>query len=96
MDNLTNHKVTGVRDSIEATSTQLLYLPPYSPNFNPIKKVFAKLKASLHCAFERSIQVSWKKLTLSFTPPFHENVLITWPILVMFQLSGNCTSRCFS
>gem|GEM_PF-6012605 len=56
----------------------------YRPT-KPTKKVFAKLKASLRCAVERSIQVLWKKLTLSFIPPLHGNVLITWPILVMFQ-----------
>ena len=47
MDNLACHKVAGVRQAIEAAGAYLLYLPPYSPDFNPIEQVFAKLKARL-------------------------------------------------
>jgi transposase len=47
MDNLASHKVTGMRDSIQATGAQPLYLPPYLPDLNLIEMVFAKLKASL-------------------------------------------------
>src|SRR5215207_3532413 len=47
MDNLSAHKVPGVRQAIEATGARLLYLPPYSPDFNPIEQLFAKLKALL-------------------------------------------------
>jgi transposase len=47
MDNLPAHKPAGVRRSIEAAGADLLYLPPYSPDFNPIEMAFAKLKASL-------------------------------------------------
>ncbi len=47
MDNLPAHKVAGVRDAIEAVGARLLYLPPYSPDFNPIEQAFAKLKAFL-------------------------------------------------
>jgi transposase len=50
MDNLPAHKVAGVRDAIEAAVAMLLYLPPYSPDFNPIEMVFAKLKALLRRA----------------------------------------------
>jgi hypothetical protein len=45
MDNLPSHKVTGVRDAIEARGASLIYLPPYSPDLNPIEQAFAKLKA---------------------------------------------------
>ena len=45
MDNLPGHKVDGVRQAIEARGATLLYLPPYSPDFNPIENAFAKLKA---------------------------------------------------
>jgi transposase len=45
MDNLPAHKAAGVRDAIEAAGATLLYLPPYSPDFNPIENAFAKLKA---------------------------------------------------
>ena len=71
MDILATHKVARVRDSIDATGAQRLYLPPYSPDFNPIEMVFAKLKASLRCAAERSIQALWKNigsLLHSFSP----------------------------
>ena len=47
MDNLPAHKVSGVREAIEAVGATLKYLPPYSPDFNPIEKAFAKLKALL-------------------------------------------------
>lgn len=47
MDNLPAHKAEGVRDAIEGAGCRLLYLPPYSPDFNPIEKAFAKLKAVL-------------------------------------------------
>ena len=47
MDNLGSHKVAGIREAIEAAGATLLYLPPYSPDFNPIEQVFAKLKAAL-------------------------------------------------
>jgi len=47
MDNLPAHKVTGVRQAIENAGASLLYLPPYSPDFNPIEMAFSKLKAGL-------------------------------------------------
>ena len=47
MDNLSSHKVKGVRERIEAAGAQLLYLPPYSPDLNPIEKACAKLKQLL-------------------------------------------------
>ena len=43
-DNLPAHKVAGIRDCLEDAGMRLLYLPPYSPDFNPIEQVFAKLK----------------------------------------------------
>lgn len=54
MDNLPAHKPAGVRRAIEATGALLLYLPPYSPDFNPIELAFAKLKAFLRAARPRS------------------------------------------
>jgi len=50
MDNLSSHKIDGVRQAIEDRGAHLLYLPPYSPDFNPIEMAFAKLKASLRKA----------------------------------------------
>jgi transposase len=54
MDNLSSHKVTGVRERIEAAGAQLLYLPPYSPDLNPIEKAWAKLKQLLRAAKART------------------------------------------
>ena len=59
MDNLPAHKITGVRQEIEAAGAKLLYLPPYSPDFNPIEQVFAKLKALLRKAAARTIDALW-------------------------------------
>jgi transposase len=56
MDNLSSHKVAGVRQAIEAAGANLLYLPPYSPDLNPIEQVFAKLKACLRKAAARSFE----------------------------------------
>jgi len=54
MDNLSSHKVKGVRERIEAVGAQLLYLPPYSPDLNPIEKAWAKLKQLLRAAKART------------------------------------------
>jgi transposase len=54
MDNLPAHKVAGVREAIEATGATLLYLPPYSPDFNPIENGFSKLKAHVRKAAART------------------------------------------
>ena len=55
MDNLPVHKVAGVREAIEAAGATLIYLPPYSPDLNPIEMAFSKLKAHLRKAAERTI-----------------------------------------
>ena len=55
MDNLPAHKPAGVRKLIEAAGATLRFLPPYSPNFNPIENAFAKLKALLRKAAARTI-----------------------------------------
>ncbi len=59
MDNLPAHKVAGVREAIEAAGARLLYLPPYSPDFNPIEMAFSKLKALLRKAAARTIDDLW-------------------------------------
>jgi transposase len=71
MDNLGSHKGAGVRVAIEAAGATLLYLPPYSPDFNPIENAFAKLKALLRKAAERTVEGLWTKigeLLNAFTP----------------------------
>ncbi len=59
MDNLSSHKGPRVRQMIEAAGAELRYLPPYSPNFNPIENAFAKLKALLRKAAEQTIGGLW-------------------------------------
>ena len=59
MDNLPAHKVSGVEQAITAAGARLLYLPPYSPDFNPIEQAFAKLKALLRKAAARTIPELW-------------------------------------
>jgi len=62
MDNLAVHKVAGVRAAIEAKGATVRYLPPYSPDLNPIEQLFAKLKALLRKAAERSIEALWQTI----------------------------------
>lgn len=59
MDNLPAHKVMGIATAIEAAGAKLLYLPPYSPDLNPIENAFSKLKALLRKAAKRSIDELW-------------------------------------
>jgi transposase len=62
MDNLSSHKVGGVRAAIEAAGAQLLYLPPYSPDLNPIEMAFSKLKSLLRAKALRTMDELWKAL----------------------------------
>jgi len=56
LDNLSSHKVAGIREAIEATGARVRYLPPYSPDLNPIEQFFAKLKAALRKAAARTVE----------------------------------------
>ena len=62
LDNLSSHKVAGVKEAIEGSGATLRYLPPYSPDLNPIEKLFAKLKALLRKAAQRSIDTLWNEI----------------------------------
>lgn len=59
MDNLPAHKIAGVREAIERAGAELRYLPPYSPDFNPIEMAFSKLKALLRAKAERTVGALW-------------------------------------
>lgn len=59
MDNLSSHMRASVRERIEAAGATLMFLPPYSPDFNPIEKAFARLKAMLRKAGERTVTGLW-------------------------------------
>ena len=71
MDNLSNHKVPAAREAIEAAGATLLFLPPYSPDFNPIGPAFSKLKAHRRKAAERTIHGLWNAIgrNLDLYPP---------------------------
>jgi transposase len=71
LDNLGSHRSDKIREFIEAKGASLLYLPKYSPDLNPIENAFAKLKAGLRKAAERSTEALWSRigtLLLDFTP----------------------------
>lgn len=67
MDNLPSHKVVGIREMIEAAGAKLLYLPPYSPDLNPIEQVFAKFKALLRKAAARTLDALWRAIGNALT-----------------------------
>jgi transposase len=62
LDNLASHKVEGVAEAIAAAGAAVLYLPPYSPDLNPIEKFFSKLKALLRKAAKRSVETLWEEV----------------------------------
>lgn len=64
MDNLPSHKGAAAREAIEAAGASLLFLPPYSPDFNPIELAFSKLKAMLRKAAERTVEGLWSAIGL--------------------------------
>lgn len=61
-DNLSSHKVAGVKEAIETAGAIIRYLPPYSPDLNPIEKLFSKLKAMLRKAARRTRQTLWDEI----------------------------------
>jgi transposase len=62
MDNLGSHKGVAVRKAIRAAGAKLLFLPPYSPDLNPIEQMFAKLKLLLRKAAERTVEATWQRI----------------------------------
>jgi transposase len=78
LDNLSAHKVSGIRSGIEAAQARVVYLPPYSPDLNPIEQVFAKLRRLLQTAAERTITNLWRRIGACvdlFTPQECTNYL---------------------
>jgi transposase len=71
MDNLSSHKGQAVRRAIRAAGARLFFLPPYSPDLNPIEQVFAKLKTLLRKAAERTVEATWQRIgtLLNAFPP---------------------------
>ena len=62
MDNLASHKAAGVQAAIEAVGGRALYLPPYSPDLNPIENAFSKLKRLLRAAAARTVEGLWRAI----------------------------------
>jgi len=62
IDNLGSHKSKAVRRAIRNAGARLFFLPPYSPDLNPIEQVFAKLKTLLRKAAERTVEATWKRI----------------------------------
>lgn len=62
MDNLSSHKSPAIRKAIREAGARLFFLPPYSPDLNPIEQVFAKLKTLLRKADERTIDATWRRI----------------------------------
>jgi len=62
MDNLGSHKGSAVRAAIRAAGARLFFLPPYSPDLNPIEQLFAKLKTLLRKAAERTLEATWQRI----------------------------------
>ena len=94
LDNLSAHKVAGVREAVEAAGARLLYLPPYSPDFNPIEQLFAKIKALLRKAAERSVDGLWSRIASlldAFTP--QERRQLPPQRRVCFMLSGKRSNQ---
>jgi transposase len=78
MDNLGSHRGRAVRQAIRKAKAHLIFLPPYSPDLNPIEQVFAKLKTLLRKAAERTVEATWRRigqLLDRFTPPECANYL---------------------
>jgi transposase len=62
MDNLGSHRGQAIRSAITSTGARLVFLPPYSPDLNPIEQVFAKLKHLMRKASERTLDATWQRI----------------------------------
>jgi len=89
MDNLSSHKGPAVCQAIAATGARLLYLPPYSPDFNPIENAFAKLKALLRKAAEPTVDGLWDAIGHTSTSSRPANVPTTSPQLDTSRIKTN-------
>ena len=79
MDNLGSHKGKSVRAAIRRAGARLFFLPPYSPDLNPIEQVFAKLKQRMRAAAQQTVEATWKaagRLLQRFQPDECRNYLL--------------------
>lgn len=82
MDNLRSHKVNGIKEAIEKVGAHVLYLPPYSPDLNPIEQMWSKIEAFLRKVKARSVDVLLKALPAAF------DTISIQDILGWFHLDG--------
>jgi transposase len=87
LDNLAAHKVKGVREAIAAAGASILYLPPYSPDLNPIEQLFAQLKALLRKAAARTKTSSGWPAAASSPPSRQANATTISTTAAMFDLT---------
>ena len=92
LDNLPAHKVSGARTAIERAGARLMFLPPYSPAFNPIEQAFAKLKALLRKAAARTLHALETAMRPHLTPSFCRNAPTTSPTPDMGQIDPKMLS----
>ena len=79
IDNLGSHKGKAVRRAVQGAGAKLFFLPPYSPDLNPIEQAFAKLKTLLRKAAERTVEATWRQIGAlldRFTPAECANYLV--------------------
>ena len=91
MDNLGSHKRPVIRRLIRAAGAKLFFLPPYSPDLNPIEQVFAKLKTLLRKADQRTVEATWRRigsLLDCFTPNECANYLKNVSVVRVFGTTG--------
>ena len=97
MDNLSSHKAPAVRAAIEAAGAKLMFLPPYSPDSNPIEMAFSKLKAHLRKAAERTIHGLWNAIgrTVDLYSPTGVRKLLRSGRIRCNLVRDRSNSRCF-
>ena len=93
MDNLGSHKVGGVREAVEARGASLVYLPPYSPDLNPIEQAFAELKGTPRRIAVRTMSRLWDALATCSLASRSRNAPTISPAPAMFQADQWSDSR---
>ncbi|HET6840098.1 MAG TPA: transposase, partial [Candidatus Angelobacter sp.] len=78
MDNLAAHKVAGVRETIEAAGARLVYLPPYSPDFNPIEPCWGKIKQCLRAIKARTLETLEQAITQALASIITQDNALAW------------------
>ena len=92
LDNLGSHKGKPARNAIRATGAHLLFLPPYSPDLNPIEQVFAKLKHLLRAAEPRDVEATWRKVG-ELLDLIHAGVRqLLQKLRIRFRIKTSCSS----